>query len=85
MRLDDLKEAKGRRPFEAFDIHLADGRAIPIGHPDAIAWQGPDFAPVLHVVLADGRWEVVNFAAITSLRAAAATGGPVPEASGNGA
>ena len=80
MRLDDLKEAKGRRPFEPFDIHLSDGRAIPIGHPDAIAWQGPDFAPALLVVLADGRWEVINFAAITSLRAAAGS-----KAKGNGA
>lgn len=71
MRLEDLKAAKGRRPFEAFDIHLSDGRAVPVGHPDAVAWQGPEFAPVLHCVLPDGRWEMVNFAAITSLSAAA--------------
>jgi hypothetical protein len=71
MRLDDLKDAKGRRPFEPFEVNLTDGRAIPVGHPDAVAWQGPDFAPVLHCVLPDGRWEVVNFAAITSLSAAA--------------
>ena len=80
MRLDDLKEAKNRRPFEPFEIQVADGRAIPIGHPDALAWQGPDFAPVLHVVHADGRREVVNFAAITSLSAAAGS-----KAEGNGA
>ena len=80
MRLDDLRDAKNRRPFEPFDIHLADGRAIPIGHPDAIAWQGPDFAPVLHVVRADGRREFVNFAAITSLAAAVGS-----KAEGNGA
>ena len=67
MRLDDLRQVKNRRPFEPFEIHLANGREIPISHPDALAWQGPDFAPVLHVVHADGRWEVVNFAAITSL------------------
>jgi hypothetical protein len=79
MRLDDLKEVKGRRPFEPFEIHLADGRAIPVGHPDALAWQGPDFAPVLHIVHADGHWEVVNFAAITSLAQ------PVPAAEGRGA
>jgi hypothetical protein len=71
MRLDDLKEVKNRHPFEPFAIHLADGREIPVGHPDALAWQGPDFAPVLHVVHADGRWEVVYFAAITSVGAAA--------------
>jgi hypothetical protein len=48
------------------ELHLADGREIRVGHPDALAWQGPDFAPFLHIVHADGRWEVVNFAAITS-------------------
>jgi hypothetical protein len=67
MRLDDLRQVKNRRPFEPFQIHLADGRGISIGHPDALAWEGPDFAPVLHIVLPGGRWEVVNFAAITSL------------------
>jgi hypothetical protein len=83
MRLDDLKEVKNRRPFEPFEIRLADGRGIPIGHPDAISWQGPDFAPVLHVVHGDGRWEVVNFAAIASLAAAASPAGS--KAEGNGA
>lgn len=53
MRLDDLKELRNRRRFQPFEIRLADGRAIVIGHPDALAWQGPDFAPVLHVVHAD--------------------------------
>jgi hypothetical protein len=67
MRLDDLREIQNRRPFEPFEIHLADGRGIPVGHPDALAWEGSDFAPVLYVVLGGGRWEVINFAAITSL------------------
>lgn len=67
MRLEDLREIKNRRPFEPFDIHLSDGRAIPVGHPDAVSWEGPDFAPVLYVVLPRGRWERINFAAITAL------------------
>jgi hypothetical protein len=67
MRLDDLREIKNRRPFEPFDIQLSDGREITVRHPDALAWEGPDSAPVLHIVLGGGRWEVVNFAAITSL------------------
>jgi hypothetical protein len=67
MRLDDLKEAKGRRPFAAFDIRTADGREVAVTHPDALSWEGPDFAPVLFVVLPGGRWDVINFAAITSL------------------
>ncbi len=75
MRLEDLKQVKNRRPFEPFEIHLADGRGIPIGHPDALAWEGPDLAPVLHIVLGGGRWEVVNFAAITSLSPAGSPAG----------
>ena len=73
MRLDDLREIKNRRPFEPFDIHLSDGREITVRHPDALAWEGPDFAPVLYIVLGSGRWEVVNFAAITSLSTAGST------------
>jgi hypothetical protein len=74
MRLDDLKEIKDRRPFEPFEINLADGRHVTVRHPDALAWEGPDFAPVLHVMLKGGRWEVVNFAAITSLSPAVPAG-----------
>jgi hypothetical protein len=70
MRLDDLKEIKNRRPFEPFVIHLSDGREITVRHSDATAWEGPDFAPVLFIVLGSGRWEAVNFAAITSLSGA---------------
>jgi hypothetical protein len=67
MRLEDLKEAKGRRPFAPFDIRTSDGREITVSHPDALSWEGPDFAPVLFVALQGGRWDVINFAAITSL------------------
>jgi hypothetical protein len=42
MRIHDLKDAKNRRPFEPFEIHIADGRPIPISHPDALAWEGPE-------------------------------------------
>lgn len=82
MRLEDLKQAKGRRPFEPFDINLADGRSFPISHPDAVAWEGPDFAPVLYVVRGGGRWEVINFAAITSLSIAAPTAAGQPAENG---
>ena len=67
MRLDDLKAAKGRRPFAPFEIRMDDGREVPVSHPDALSWEGPGFAPVLYVVLPGGRWDVINFAAITSL------------------
>jgi hypothetical protein len=62
-----VRQAKDRRPFEPFEIHLADGRQITIGHPDALAWEGPDSAPVLFAILPGGKWEAISFAAITSL------------------
>jgi hypothetical protein len=86
MRLEDLRQVKDRRPFEPFEIHLSDGREIRIGHPDALAWEGPDFAPVLHVVLGGSRWEMINFAAITSLSTGRAPpyGWPNPVGISNG-
>ncbi len=83
MRIQDLREAKYRRPFEPFEIHLADGRHVAIGHRDALAWEGPDFAPVLFAILPGGKWEVINFAAITSLSVKAPTIGE-RAAGGNG-
>ena len=82
MRIQELREAKNRRPFEPFDIHLADGRGVPIGHPDALAWEGRDFAPVLFAILPGGKWEVINFAAITSLSVKAPTAGSKAEDNG---
>ena len=58
MKIDDLKAVKNRRPFEPFEIHLADGRGIPIGHPDALAWQGPESRQCCtsSMRMADRRW-----------------------------
>jgi hypothetical protein len=85
VRIDDLKQAKDRRPFEPFEIHLADGRGVTIGHPDALAWEGPDFAPVLFAILPGGKWEVINFAAITSLTLSIRSPGARSKTEGNGA
>jgi len=76
MRLEDIRAAKDTRPFEPFEIHLADGRALTVGHPDALSWEGPDFAPVLYLVLAGGRWERIHFAAITALSGREPAGRP---------
>jgi hypothetical protein len=67
MNIDEIKRIKDERPFRPFQIRTADGREITIGHPDAIAWEGPSFAPMLFCVLPGGRREVVNVGLITSL------------------
>jgi hypothetical protein len=41
MRIEELKKAKDERPFQPFSIRLADGRKVPVTHPDAIAWEAP--------------------------------------------
>lgn len=37
MTLQKLKEHWKAQPFEPFAIHLADGRSIPVRHPDFLA------------------------------------------------
>ena len=37
MRIEELKKAKDRRPFEPFEVRMADGRSLLIKHPDAVA------------------------------------------------
>ena len=74
MTLEDLKAIKERRPFEPFVIHLADGRGIPVNHPDALAWEGPE-APAVQVVQAGGRRDVVALAAIRSVSPAGTSAG----------
>lgn len=37
MHVDGLREAIRRNPFEPFTIQLADGRSIPVKHPEFVA------------------------------------------------
>ncbi|OHB77943.1 MAG: hypothetical protein A2Z25_12135 [Planctomycetes bacterium RBG_16_55_9] len=37
MDLQGVREALHRQPFEPFDIRLADGRSVPVRHPDFVA------------------------------------------------
>lgn len=67
MRIDDLKKAKDRRPYQPFQIRAADGREIAVTHPDAIAWGVAGSARTVVCVLPGGRWEVINSGSITSL------------------
>jgi hypothetical protein len=67
VRIEELKNAKDRRPFERFMIRTADGREIEIRHPDAVAWD-PDQKRIAMCGLPDGAWEILDIALITSLR-----------------
>ena len=37
MDLPGIREALRRRPFEPFSLRLADGRDLPVSHPEAVA------------------------------------------------
>ncbi len=42
MTIEQLRKIHQIRPFQAFDIHLADGRSIPVSHPELLAFSPPD-------------------------------------------
>src|SRR5579884_250458 len=66
MKVDELKRAKDQRPFQPFEIRMADGRLVTVRQPDTLAWD-PE-VPRTAIALAEGGgWEVIDIALITSL------------------
>lgn len=78
MRAQEWKQAKDRRPFTPFAIRTADGREVTISHPEAISWEGHDYAPHLFVILPGGRWEIIDSSLVTSISIEAPTSA-IPE------
>ena len=66
MTIDQLRKMHQARPFQAFDIHLADGRSLPIDHPELLAVPPP--GRTIGVGLADGTIEIVDLLLVTSLK-----------------
>jgi hypothetical protein len=54
------------RPFQPFDVHLADGRSLPVGHPEFLALTPP--GRTIGIGLADGTIEIVDLLLVTSLK-----------------
>ncbi|HZW29353.1 MAG TPA: hypothetical protein VFF52_01515 [Isosphaeraceae bacterium] len=76
MKIEELKKAKDQRPFRPFSIRMADGKEIPVRHPDAVAWDddvddednGEAEEPLTVVcVVPGGGWEVIDLDLVTSL------------------
>jgi len=56
MDVEGIREALHKQPFEPFTIRMADGRGLPVPHPDFVA-----VVPRRIVVVADdGSWSVVE-------------------------
>ena len=66
MTIEQLKKMHESRPFEPFDIHLADGRALPVEHPEFLA-RLPAGRTIM-VGLSDGTFEIVDLLLVTSLK-----------------
>ena len=66
MTLEQLRKMHQTRPFQAFEIHLADGRALPVEHPEVLAITPP--GRTIGVGLTDGTIEVVDLLLVTSLK-----------------
>ena len=63
MDIAAIREALHKRPFEPFIISLADGRSLPVPHPDFLAVHPRRVI----VVSEDGPWSVVGPLLIASL------------------
>lgn len=66
MTVEQLRRMHQARPFAAFDIHLADGRTLPVEHPEVLAISPP--GRTIGVGLADGTVEIVDLLLVTSLK-----------------
>jgi hypothetical protein len=66
MRIEELRKLHQTRPFIPFRIHLADGRAIPVGHPELLALSPTGRSAVVY--LPEDSFEVVDIPLITSLQ-----------------
>jgi hypothetical protein len=66
MTVEQLRRMHQARPFQAFDIHLADGRVLPVEHPEVLAVPPP--GRTIGVGCADGTIEIVDLLLVTSLK-----------------
>ena len=66
MTIEQLIQMHQKRPFESFDVYLADGRVLPVEHPEFLSLS-PNGRSI-GVGTEDGVIEVVDRLLITSLK-----------------
>jgi hypothetical protein len=66
MTIEQLRRMHQARPFRPFEINLADGRSLPVEHPEMLAIPPP--GRTIGVGLADGTIEIVDLLLVTSLK-----------------
>ncbi len=66
MTIEQLRKMHRAAPFQPFTIHLADGRSVPVEHPEVLAITPP--GRTIGVGLADGTVEIIDLLLVTSLK-----------------
>jgi hypothetical protein len=66
MTTEQLRRFHQARPFQAFDIYLADGRTLPVDHPELLAVTPA--GRTIGVGLSDGTIEIVDLLFVTSIQ-----------------
>jgi len=66
MTTEQIRKLHQARPFKAFDIHLADGRTLPVDHPELLAVTPA--GRTIGVGLSDGTIEIVDLLLVTSIK-----------------
>lgn len=66
MSVEQLRSLHQSRALQPFDIHLADGRSLPVDHPEFLAITPP--GRTIGVALHDGTIDLVDRLLFTSLK-----------------
>jgi hypothetical protein len=66
MTIEQLRKIDQARPFQPFEVHLADGQSLSVDHPEVLAITPP--GRTIGVGLADGTIEIVDLLLVTSLK-----------------
>ncbi len=67
MMIETLAQAHKATPFLPFELCLADGRIIPVPHPEFMSYTGK--SRMVHVINEEGTWgEWIDLLLIVSLR-----------------
>ncbi len=64
MTVDQIRKVHRREPFQPFDFFVADGRTLPVEHPECLAIAGRTIA----VARRDETIETVDLLLITSIK-----------------
>ena len=66
MTIEQLRKMHQAKPFLPFDIFLADGRVVPVDHPELLAVNPP--GRTIAVAVPDGTIEIIDLLLVTSIK-----------------